>query len=195
MHFWKMGTKEDIRSWCHDWPPSFAKAGQLERLTGTVYEGDKKKWQLPDLIRSLKNRRNCVVEVVDMFLLAPRTGSPAKRRRALEATVKEIIRWKARIRELNTGHESPRNLPDMMGRAYEMIARSGRGKHSAINGAKSKGRPRHFTKEQIEAARIRWFSREYKTGVEAVAAIHALGIKMKRSLAYNKFGARNPQDD
>lgn len=190
-----MATKEDILSWCHDWPPSFAKAGQLERLSGTVYEGDKKKWQLPDLIRSLKNRRNCVVEVVDMFLLAPRLDRPAKRRRALEATVKEVIKWKARIRELNTGHESPEHLPDMMGRAYEMIARSGKGKRSAINGAKSKGRPPKFTKEQLAVARTRWFSREYKTGDEAVAAIHTLGIKMKRTYLYNKFGPRNPRKD
>lgn len=188
-----MGAKEDIRSWCHDWPPSFARAGQLERLTGTVYEGDKKKWQLPDLIRSLKNRRNCIVEVVDMFLLAPRAGSPAKRRRALEATVKEIIKWKAHIRELNTGHESPENLPDMMGRAYEMIARSGRGKKSAINGAKSKGRPRIFTKEQNTAMRTHWFSREHKTANEAVAAIHALGMKVKRTYLYSKFGPRDPR--
>ena len=192
--FLEMSAKEDIRSWCHDLPPSFAKSGQVERLTGTIYYGDKKQWQLPALIRSCKGRKNCVVEVVELFLLAPRTNSPAKRRKALAAAVEEITEAGARIRELNTGDESPKNLARMMLRASDMIARSGRGKRSAINGAKSKGRPRSFTKEQLAAARIRWFSREYKTGVEAEAAIHALGIKMKRTYLYNKFGPRNPRD-
>ena len=190
-----MVTKEDIRSWCHDLPPSFAKSGQVVRLTGTLYSGDKKRWELPALIRSLKGRRNCVVETVELFLLASTKGSAAKRRKELACTIREITDAGARIRELNTGDESPKSLARMTLRAYEMIGRSGRGKRSRINGAKSKGRPRIFTKEQNEAMRIRWFSREYKTGNEAVAAIHALGIKVKRTYLYSKFGPRNPRAD
>ncbi|MDE2096809.1 MAG: hypothetical protein KGL39_06140 [Patescibacteria group bacterium] len=187
------GGKEDIRSWCHDWPPSFAKSTQEARLVGTIYYGDLKRWELPALIRSIRAGGKRVVEVVELFLLAPRKGRADVRRRALERTVEEILERGAMIRELNTGHESKRQLPRMMTRAVEMIGRSGRGKRSAINGSKSKGRPKKFTREQKVAARQIWFSREYATAEQAVAAMQAIGIKAKRTHCYNQFGPRNPQ--
>lgn len=190
--------KEDIRSWCHDWPPSFAASGQESRLTGTIYYGDKKRWQLPALIRSI--RRGSVVEVVELFLLAPRKGRADVRRRALETTVENILIAAPRvtIRELNTGNESHRNgvskLPRMMTRAVEMIGRSGRGVKSAVNGRASKGRPDKYTREQRASQREIWFSREYATAMQAVAAMQALGMTdVKRTYCYNKFGPRDPK--
>ena len=182
--------KEDIRSWCHDWPPSFARSTQEVRLSGVVYYGDKKRWQLPALIRSI--RKGSIVEVVELFLLAPRKGRADTRRRALEATVEQIIARGATIRELNTGHESPASLPSMMTRAVEMIGRSGRGVKSAVNGQLSQGRPRKTTREQDMAAKQMWFDMRYPRAEQAVAAMQAIGIDMTRTRAYNKFGPRNP---
>lgn len=182
--------KEDIRSWCHDWPPSFAASTQKERFSADPYIGDKKQWQLPALIRSI--RKGSIVELVELFLLAPREGRADTRRRALEATVEQIIARGAVIRELNTGHDSRHNLPRMVTRAVEMIGRSGRGKRSAVNGRASKGRPPHFTREQDDTARQIWFDRHYATADDAIAAMHAAGIKMKRTRAYTKFGPRDP---
>lgn len=189
--------KEDIRSWCHDWPPSFAASGQESRLTGTIYYGDKKRWQLPALVRSIRGRS--VVEVVEVFLLAPRKGRADVRRRGLQKTVEEITAPApagkgAIIRELNTGHTSLHNLPSMMTRAVEMIGRSGRGIRSAVNGRASKGRPDKYTREQRASQREIWFSREYATAMQAVAAMQALGMTdVKRTYCYNKFGPRNPR--
>lgn len=186
------GKKEDVRSWCHDWPPGFARSTQEARLTGTVYFGDKKReWELPALIRSL--RPGSVIEVVETFLLASQKGRADVRRRSLEVTVEAIQAKGAIIRELATGHDSRSQLPRMMIRAVELIGRSGRGKRSAVNGAKSQGRPRKFTREQKAAARQIWFSREHNTADQAVAAMQSLGINAKRTHCYNTFGPRSPQ--
>ena len=75
-------------------------------------------------------------------------------------------------------------------RAYEMIATSGRGRKSAANGRLSKGRPRkQYEPDQLESMERIWFSRRYKTRDEAINAIRAKGIKIKRGWLYTHFGS------
>ena len=64
----------DIRSFNNP-ISSHKRKWQAERLTGEVYED----WDA--LLRSV--RKGSVVEVVELFLLAPATGRPSKRRDTL----------------------------------------------------------------------------------------------------------------
>jgi hypothetical protein len=184
-----MATKPDIRSFCNEFKPSYSAAWQRERLTGEVYED----WDA--LLKSM--RPGSIVEVVDGFLLAPVTGKPAKRRDALLERVDAVKAKKGILHEVATGHRSNNRAEcnRMLMRAYEMIATSGRGRKSAANGrlSKSGGRPTHrdkYTDAQWASMGKIWDSRKYDTAELALAAIHALGIKVKRGYMYTHFGKR-----
>lgn len=187
----------DIRSYNNPFPPSFSEAGQNERLTGEVYTEGKGAQSFEALLRSV--RKGTIVEVVDGFLLAPTTGKPARRRQALLDRIDAIKAKGGVLHEVATGHRSNNRSQcnRMLLRAYEMIATSGRGRKSAENGRLSKngGRPGHLDKltpEQKSAVAKIWDSRKFKTAEDALAAIHALGLKwIKRGWMYTHFGKRD----
>lgn len=173
-------------------PPRYGGTWQSERLTGEVYT----EWDA--LLRSV--RPGSIVEVVEGFLLAPVTGKPARRRDTLLERVDAVKAKKGILHEVSTGHRSNNRSQcnRMLLRAYEMIATSGRGRKSAANGALSKGRPRKkYEPDQIETMERIWFSRRYKTCDEAINAIRAKGIRVKRGWLYTRFGPpdRKPDND
>ena len=186
-----MSDKPDIRSFCNEFKPSYSAAWQTERLTGEVYTD----WDA--LLKSV--RPGSIVEVAEGFLLAPVTGKPSRRRDALLERIDAVKARKGVLHEVSTGHRSNNRSQcnRMLLRAYEMIASSGRGRKSAANGRMSKngGRPGHldkFTPEQRSAVAKIWDSRKFKTAEQALAAIHALGLKwIKRGWMYTHFGKRD----
>lgn len=182
----------DIRSYCNPFPPSYSEAWQRERLTGEVYVD----WE--PLERSL--RKGSIVEVADGFLLAPVGGKPAKRRQSLLDRVDAVKARGGILHEISTGHRSNNRSQcnRMLLRAYEMIATSGRGRKSAANGRLSKtgGRPRKsYEHDQMILMERIWFSRRYKTRDEAINAIRAKGIKVKRGWLYQRFGSPDRKAD
>lgn len=181
-----MAQKPDIRSFSNPFPPSYSQQWQAERLTGEVYSD----WDA--LLRSV--REGSTVEVAEGFLLAPINGKPRHRRDVLLERIDAVKARGGVLREASTGHRSDNRSEcnRMLLRAFEMIASSGRGRHSAANGARSKGRPRkQWSKEQLDAAERIWFSRRYKTRQEATLAIQALGIPMTKTFLYAHFGVPN----
>jgi len=180
----------DIRSYNNPFPPSYGAAWQAERLTGEVYTD----WDA--LLRSV--RPGSIVEVAEGFLLAPVTGKPARRRDALLERIDAVKARKGVLHEVSTGHRSNNRSQcnRMLLRAYEMIATSGRGRKSAANGRLSKGRPRKlYEPDQLELMERIWFSRRYKTRDEAINAIRAKGIKVKRGWLYTHFGSPDQKPD
>ena len=180
----------DIRSYKNPFPPSYGDQWQAERLTGEVYTD----WDA--LLKSV--RSGSIVEVAEGFLLAPVTGKPSRRRDALLERIDQVKARKGVLHEASTGHRSNNRAEcnRMLLRAFEMIASSGRGRKSAANGRLSKngGRPTHkdrLTPEQHSAVSKIWDSRKFKTAEQALAAIHALGLKwIKRGWMYTHFGKR-----
>ena len=175
----------DIRSYHNpDGKPS-----QADQLTGEVYK------DFDALLRSV--RQGSIVEVADGYLLAPGTGRPSKRRDVLLERIDAVKAKGGVLHEVATGHRSNNraHCNRMLLRAYEMIATSGRGRKSAANGRLSKGRPTHMDKltpEQKIAVEKIWESRKYKTGRDALAAIHSLGLKwIRRGFMYTHFGKRD----
>jgi len=186
----------DIRSYNNPFRPSYSEAWQNERLTGEVYTEGKEGFDA--LLRSI--RKGSIVEVVECFLLAPTTGKPCKRRKVLLARLEAIKARKGILVEQWSGYKSNnfKQYARMLLRAYEMIATSGRGRKSAANGRLSKGRPRkQYETDQLELMERIWFSRRYKTRDDAINAIRAKGIKVKRGWLYTHFGVpdRKPDDD
>ncbi len=185
-----MSNQADIRSYNNPWPPRFSKEAQAAKLTGTPYVEDKSGEIIDALIRSL--RPGGIVEVVELGLLAPVRGRPSKRREALAERVERIRDRKARIREVATGDQSDERgkSAKMLLRGYDFIANSGRG----AAGKSKSGRPAHrerYAGEQWKSMGHIWDSRKYDTADKAMAAIHALGIKVKRGYMYRYFGKRD----
>lgn len=184
-----MSDKPDVRSYLNPYPPRFTEVGQAEALTGTLYKEDKTGAVIEAVIRSV--RPGSIVEVTHGFLLAPLHGKTGKRKREFLDRIDRIKDRGGLLREASTGRSSGNRSEcnAMLLDAYDMIASSGRGKKSAINGALSKGRPeKDYTPEQMDAMRRIWFSRRYRSRTEAMAAIHALGIRVGRTYLYSKFG-------
>lgn len=185
-----MSNKEDVRSYVNPYPPRFSEAAQIAVLTGTIYKEDKSGAIFESLKRSI--REGSLVEVADAFLLAPVRGRPSKRREALVARFDAVEDKGGIVWCRATGYRSNnrKQLRQMIMRANDMIARSGQG----APGKSKSGRPSHrdkYTDAQWKAMGHIWDSRKYDTGDKALAAIHALGIKVKRGYMYRYFGKRD----
>lgn len=135
--------KTDIRSWCAELLPNYPEAMQLKRLTGVVYKHGREGKSRTKLVKSV--RHGSIVEVVDVFLLAQTTGRTDVRYRDLVAAMDEIEERGGTIRELSTGHETPRNRKAMRERARLMIIAHAR--RPEANGALSTGAPRTYPRE------------------------------------------------
>lgn len=189
--------RPDVRSWCNP-RPGWAREAQLARLTGEIYEVSAKEKdhgaaKRAAMIRSV--RRGDVVQVCKLYLLAINNRRSDKQRQDLLETVDKIEAKGGTIVEAVTAFRSdvPSQWRQMQADAFYALGRAGQGRRSAANGARSLGRPNKHTREQKAAMRQIWFSREYATGEQAVAAMQKLGIDAKRTYCYNKFGPRNPR--
>ncbi len=179
-----MPQKQDIRSWA----PIPAHKSQL---TGTIYEPGKN-WQggLDAMVASIRRELRSIIEVVDLTWLANPAWRSDKRRRAIVAAVEAIEERGGRLKETSTGDETPKNRIRMLMRAYEKAS----GARSALNGKLSNGRPPfrgRISDTQWAAAKAIWESRKFKTRVAALAAVHAIGMKVSMNYMYTHFGKRD----
>lgn len=150
-----------------------------ETYTETKAGGVLKQW-----IKSV--REGDIVCTRRAFLLAPWTGTPRQRRKAIAKALDAIDEAGGIYLEAETQRRT-----DVRGQAnallmdaYEDIATGGR----AMPRGKI-GRPgAEFTDQQKDAMRQIWFSRLYKTRADATAAIRSLGIKTSTARLYQLFG-------
>ncbi|MGA8615151.1 MAG: hypothetical protein WB760_26420 [Xanthobacteraceae bacterium] len=135
--------KPDIRSWYAELLPNYPAAAQTPRLNGIPYTWGRDGKGRRKLINSV--RPGSIVEVVDAFLIALGTGRTDVRFRDLVAVMDEIEERDGIIRELSTGHETPRNRKAMRERARQMIINHAR--RPEANGKLSTGAPRTYPRE------------------------------------------------
>lgn len=183
-----MNTKADIRGYVNPYVPGAAEATQKASMPSgaEVYTEDRSGKQIDALIRTV--RKGSVVAVFELYCLAPGSVRRAdKRRRVLTERWDAIKAKGGKLMETCGVERSP---SAMLLHAYEQIATSGRARKQD-----REGRPGHLDRlsaEQRKAVEAIWHSRKYKTGTEALAAIHALGLKwIKRSWLYTHFGRRD----
>lgn len=138
-------------------------------------------------------RPGTVVELAHAFLLAdPRArrrpgGMQADLRRAID----ELAERGAVVADLDSGLTTSKDghRKALLALADAQISRSNRGLRSALNGAKSRGRPRKvFTPEELEQGRKAWESRRLKYWRDVKAKLPK-GMTLRR--AWQEFGPRN----
>ena len=130
-----------------------------------------------------------IARVRRTFLLAPWTGTPRERRKAIANRLEAIKDVGGVLLEAETQRRSDvrGQASEMLMDAYQDIATGGR----AFSGTRM-GRPStSLDAKQLDAARQIWFSRRYTTRKQAADAIQALGIMVSRGWLYNKFGLPN----
>lgn len=182
-----MAHKQRIRSYCNPFPPRFSAAVQLARLAGELYTEDKKGKIIDALIRAI--RPGDVVEVVELFLLAPVKASTAKRRRVLVERIEAIKARGGSICEVSTGDRSDQgHLPRMIVRAVGLISKGGKG----AAGRTKRGRPKkERASEDLQIMEFEWVSKRNKTIADVLVAVRNRGIKRATvSEFYRHFGSR-----
>ena len=175
----------DIRSYLNPYPPRFTKEAQAKQLTGTRYTEDKSGKIIDGMI--LDGRPGSIVEVVELFLLAPVKGRTKTRRAALVERLDRIEERGGVVRELSTGHETGRKQRAMLLRAYEMISRSGKGQP----GERKTGRPKSdFTAHEWSIMEGQWHSSRNKNNDERIAGMAKRMTKkpLGATTLRNKFG-------
>lgn len=176
----------DIRSYVNPHPPRFSAAAQLARLTGERYIEDRRGKQIDGLIQSV--RKGSIVEVLELFLLAPVKGHTRTRRRILTERIEAIKAKGAVIREVATGYESGvGRLPWMLLRAYEQIATSGRAQAKRPTSGRP---PKEYSPHELGVMEGVWQSRRYRNDDERLTAIEKrIGKKVGRAWLWHKFGS------
>lgn len=173
----------------HRWLAVEAQAEQLEPRCRTIVALDSVS---RDDLASLA-RPGTVVELVHAFLLA----DPRMRRRPggmqadLRRAIAQLAERGAVVADLHSGLTTAKagHKTALLALADAQISRSNRGQRSALNGAKSRGRPRKvFPPEVLEQARVVWESRRLKTWADVKAKLPK-GMTLRR--AWQEFGPRN----
>ena len=188
--------KTDIRSWCAELLPNYPEAMQLKRLTGVVYKPGREGKGRAKLVKSV--RQGSIVEVVDVFLLAQTIGRTDVRYRDLVAAMDEIEERGGTIRELSTGHETPRNRRVMRERARLMIIAHAR--RPEANGSISTGAPPTWPRSGpiYEGYETIWRSRRFDNDDERMTAIKKrYGKSPSRVWLRQQFGSphsKQPDD-
>ena len=184
-----MTQNPDIRSYCNPYPPRHSQAAQTAKLTGELYVEDKTGKVIDALIRSI--RKGTIVEVVEVGLLAPVKGGPAKRRKLMAERFEAIRERGGIVVELATGQRSVGKCASMILRGSDFIAHSGR-----AGGKKGRaGQPKiETTKHEDDIIEGIWTSRRYKNDDTRMAEIEKrTGRKFKRTWLWNKFGSPGGQ--
>ncbi len=123
----------DLRGYVNPAVPGTTEFGQRRDMTGEIYIENRRGTAINGLIKSV--RRGTVVQVMELYCLAPALGDPRVRRRILGERMGAIHERGGLIYEIATGDNSrPRHLPRMMIRAYEQIATSGRARKRDAEG-------------------------------------------------------------
>ena len=150
-------------------------------MTGEVYVEDRRERQIEAILRSV--RRGTVVQVAELFYLAPGIGRPQKRRRILGERMDAIEDRGGKVQELRDPLRRSRALL----RAYEQIATSGRARKHDRPGAPVKWT---FTKAEREVVEGLWMNRRYKNDAERTLAIQQrTGKPIARAWLRRTFGS------
>jgi hypothetical protein len=135
-----------------------------------------------------------VIEFVRVFLLAdPRKKNVVGGMKAnLKAAIALLVdKRQGIISDVDTGltTETPGHRKAIMALAEDQIGRSNKGLKSALNGAKSKGRPvADFTSQEVKNAKAAWRNvKDYPTWEDVAKALPE-GFTTAR--AYKLFGKR-----
>ena len=184
-----MDKKPDIRSFWNP-VPRLGEAAQKSVLTGELYGPT----QRDALIRSV--RPGSVVEVAELYLLAKADLRADARRNDLLKTM-AAIEGKPHfgiVVEASTGRRSdnPKQSREMLAHAFKQISTGGKGRHSAVNGALSKGAPGWLpTPEEKAICSEEWFSKKNATIDDACIRIKGrLGKRApSRTTLYKHLGS------
>jgi hypothetical protein len=152
----------------------------------TVVELSDRGYGTDDLLKLANGGRTFVA--VHAFLLA----DPTKRHqlggmaRDLDTTLGKITKAGCVVLDLSTGLSTRDARRDVVKTARAHIIRSNRGQSSALNGLRSHGRPRAWTKAEVRKIIWEaWHSREYPTNEEAAKAVSKLlGRKVSKQIMY-----------
>jgi hypothetical protein len=133
---------------------------------------------LHEAIRAL--RPGMRLAVMHAALLAePAKTTKARPRQSLFAALKAAQDKGGVLWELETGRTSDKDCLAIMEDAVDALAKGGRSFRSALNGAKSRGRPKMNWTPWLETMRREWHSLEHATNADAVAAMKANGVPVK----------------
>ncbi len=173
----------DVRCYVNPKVPGTTEAGQRENMTGEIYVEDRRGKQIDALLKSV--RKGTVVEVMELYCLAPALGYANKRRRILAERIEAIKARGGVIRETRTGWLSKGRMARMALMAYEQIASSGRARHRDKTGRP----PREWTAHELQVMESIWNSRRHSNDDKRVTAIKAnIGKSPSRSWLRLKFG-------
>jgi len=178
----------DLRLYVNPQPKRGRFSAEWQRAhlpAGEEYVEDTKGKQFDAMLRAL--RPGSVVVVRRLFCLAPWTGSPTVRKRAMAKRVDAIKAARGVVMEGETGRRTDQDglCAQMIVDGVADIASAGR-----AGPKRKRGNPLDLTPEQLEKARLIWFSREHKKKDTRLAAIEAaIGRKLSNSWCYQTFGA------
>lgn len=166
----QMDKKPDIRGYVNPFVPGgLCESSQKEAMSPgvEVYTETKTGEIINKFILSI--RSGSIVEVTELYYLAPGSGYASKRRAILAERVTEIKKRKGVIRETNTGNQSDKGkLPGMLMYAYEQIATSGRARKRLKEGRPPKWPTNGPTYDGYNAI---WCSRKFSNDEDRVEAI------------------------
>lgn len=179
-----MDTK-DHRGYVNPYVPGgLTPETQQSGMIGEVYIEDRKGKQIDALLRSV--REGTVVQVPELFYLAPGLGRPQTRRRILSERIEAIKANGGRLLETQI-IGPPRRLPSMLMRAYEQIATSGRARKHNRPGRQPKW---VFTKVELEIMKGLWCSRGLQNDAHRTYAIQQrIGKPITRAWLRRAFGS------
>ncbi len=107
-----MSGKPDIRGYINPFLPGTTETGQREGMSSTeLYIEDRRGKIIDAMIRSV--RKGTLVEVMELYCLAPAVGRADKRRRILTERIEQIKERGGTIRETRTGFVSKGRMARM----------------------------------------------------------------------------------
>ena len=187
-----MVQNSDLRGYVNPATPGLAESSQREGMTGEIYVEDRHGTVIDRLIQSI--RKGTVIQVRELYCLAPTARRPQYRRRLLAERIEAVRSRGGFIVELATGYKTTNGrLPTMLLRAYEAIATKGRHRVRDRTGRPVK---HELTKHEREVAEGIWRSRRYRNDDQRVTAIEKnIGKKIKRGWLRTHFGSPHEVGD
>ena len=172
--------------------PGLAKSSQREGMDGEIYAEDRHGNVIDKLILSV--RKGTVIQVRELYCLAPTTRRPQYRRRLLAERVEAIKARGGSILELATGYRSTNGrLPTMLMRAAEAIATKGRHRSRDRTGRPVKW---ELTPQELTVAQGIWHSRRYTNDYQREVAVHKnIGKRIKRGWMRTHWGSPHQVGD
>ena len=187
-----MTANSDLRGYVNPATPGMAESSQREGMTGESYTENRRGTAIDALIQSV--RKGSIVQVRELYCLAPADRRPQYRRRLLAERIEAIKARGGKIIELATGYKTTNGrLPTMLLHAYEAIATKGRHRPRDRQGRPVK---HELTREQQTVGKGIWHSRRYTNDYQREVAVHKnIGIRLKRGWMRTHWGSPHQVGD